>query len=164
MASLGQIGSTTLGNFILGGGSIDLYFVIKLPTLSDGTNTYEISVGFGDSQNFSNTSYDNGVFFNYSSTINSGNWQGSTSSATTKSVLNTSTAVTTSWTTLRINVNAAATLCTFYVNGVSLGTINSNIPTTTVSPMFNIAKSASTGERFLNIDLVYITQALTAAR
>lgn len=164
MIYLGNINNTTQQEIILGGGAIDIYMVIQLPVLSNGTDTYEISVGLGQSQNYSNTSYDNGVFFNYSSTINSGNWQGSTSKATTKSVLNSSTAVTTSWTTLRINVNAAGTVATFYVNGSSIGTINTNLPTLGISPALNIAKSAGTTARLLYIDLVYMFQALTSAR
>lgn len=156
--------STTLGNIILGGGSIDLYQIVQIPTLSDGTNTFEVSFGFGDSFNFSNTSPDNGVFFNYSSTINSGQWQLSTSAATVTTTSNTATAVTTNWTTLRININAAGTLCTFYVNGTSVGTISTNIPTTTISPFFTIAKSAGTSARVINIDLVYMYQLLTNTR
>jgi hypothetical protein len=162
--SLGQINTSTLGNLVLGGGAIDTYYIFKLSQLSNGSDTYEISVGLGDTQNYSNTSFDNGVFFNYSSTINSGNWQGSTSSATNKATLNSAIAVTTNWTTLRINVNAAATLCTFYVNGTSIGTINTEIPTTTVSPTFTIAKSAGTTNINMNIDLFYMYQYLTNTR
>jgi hypothetical protein len=42
----------------------------------------------------------------------------------------TSTAVTAgSWVTLKYIVNAAGTSITFYVNGASVGTITTNIPT-----------------------------------
>ena len=161
---LGDLNSSTLQSIVLGGGAIDIYWVIQLSAISNGIDTYELSVGLGDTQNTPNTSFDNGVFFNYSSTVNSGNWQGSTSSSTTKSVLNTSTAVGTGWTTLRININAGATLCTFYVAGSSQGTISTNIPTTVITPYASIAKSAGTSVRTCNIDLFYMNQTLTSSR
>jgi hypothetical protein len=155
---------SNLGNIILGGGVIDCYMVFQLPVLSNGTDTYEASIGFGDSFNFPNTSFDDGVFFNYSSTINSGNWQASTSASTVKTVLNSAVAVGTSYTTLRFTVNADATLCTFYVNGISIGTISTNIPTHSCGPLFLIGKSAGTANRVLNIDMVYMFQQLTNPR
>ena len=155
--------TTTTGSVILGGGAIDLYMVFKLSNLSDGTDTYQIAVGFGDSTN-TPPPFDNGVFLNYSSTVNSGNWQMSTASSSTRTTSNSATAATTNWTTVRINVNAGATLCTYYVNGVSLGTISTNIPTTTIGPFFVLSKSAGTANRFLKIDLVYMFQQLTSSR
>jgi hypothetical protein len=161
---LGTPNSSTNNNFILGGGSLDIYWVFQLSALSDGTDTYQVSIGLGDTFNTPTTSFDNGVFFNYSSTINSGNWQGSTSSSSSKSIVNSSVAATTNFTTLRMNINAAATLCTFYVNGTSVGTISTNIPTTRVSPCAVIAKSAGTSTRNLNLDLMYLYQSLTNPR
>lgn len=158
--------ATTNGFMFLGGGTVDMYMVLKLSALSTGTNTYALACGFGDGDNTPNPSFDNGVFFNYSSTVNSGQWQGSTSNTTTKSTVNSSIAATTSWTTLRLNVNAAASLCTFYVNGTSIGTLSTNIPTTTIGPYFQIVRSVSDGSTDISmyLDLVYVFQPLTSAR
>jgi hypothetical protein len=153
--------STTFGNLILGGGVLDAYFVIKIPVLSNGTDTFQVTVGLTDTGGIPIT---NGIYFTYNSTINSGNWQLGTASASTRSTNNTGTAVTTNWTTLRINVNAAASTITYYVNGVSVGTLSTNIPTTTIGASIDFSKIAGTTSRDLTMDLFYLYQYLTSAR
>jgi hypothetical protein len=159
-ASLGAL-ATTNGSFVLGGGLIDLVWVIKLPALSNGTDTYNLSVGMG-SQNVSPPA--NFVGFQYSSTLNSGNWTLQTNAAGTGTQVNSTVAATTNWTRLRVQINANASTCTFFVGDVSVGTISTNIPTLTINPEVIIAKTAGTTSVGVNLDYMRIYQLLTSPR
>jgi len=157
---LGNTGST--GPFIVGGGAVDIYWIVKLPTLSTSGERYVFNCGFGDTYN--NVAMANGIYFTYSDDVNSGNWRGITSSASSPTNVDGGVAAGTSFTTLRINVNAAASTITFYVNGTSIGTSAATIPTTTIAPFAQIKKTNGTTARTVDIDLFYLYQKLTAAR
>lgn len=96
--------------------------------------------------------------------MNAGNWRGVTLSSSTATIVNGAIAATTTFTTLHINVNAAASTVTFYVNGVSIGSSSTNIPTTAIGPLMVIQKLLGTTNRVLNADLFYLYQNLTSAR
>lgn len=128
---------------------------IRIPTLSDGTQTFTVRGGFmsdmgGDAPN--------GVFWRYTHSVNSGNWQGVARTNNSETATNFSTApVTSGWQRLTIIVNAAGTTATFYINGVSVGTVSSNIPTASgreTAIGFGIIKSAGTTARTLLVDYV----------
>lgn len=159
-------GAAGQGSILLGGGVLDCYWIMKLDTLSDVTNTYTIRIGLGDNSNADNVA---GVYFEYTDGVNSGNWQIKTAANSVRTTTNTSTAVDTNWTTLRINVNADATLCTFYINGSSVGTINTNIPTTNsnnykLNPNAMIVKSVGTTRRDFFLDKCVLYQKITSNR
>lgn len=154
--------SSTTAPIIVGGGAIDLYWVIQMPTLSTSGERYIANFGFGDT--YGNATQGNGIYFTCADNINSAQWRGITTSASTPTNVDSSTATTTSYTTLRININAAGTLVTFYVNGVSIGTSSTNIPTATIVPFVQMTKSIGSTARTVNIDLFYMYQKLTAAR
>jgi hypothetical protein len=148
---------------ILGGGAIQLNFVIKVATLSTGTNTYTLRVGFGVTANADQV---NGVYFEYTNGVNSGNWQFKTANASTRTTSNSAIAVGTSYVNLGITINAAGTSCAFTANGVSLGTaIATNIPTVAITPFIDIVRSAGTvPAAAILFDLMYFTQTLTTPR
>jgi hypothetical protein len=158
--------SNTTGTVILGSGAIDLYWVVQLPTLSNSTNRYAYVVGFGTSA--ANTAvpyFQNGVYFSYSDSVNSGNWQLIATKAGVSTTTNTATVVGTTYTTLHININAAGTTATFYINGVSVGTVASNLPVVSVAPAAYIQKSiGSAATSSANHDMVYMYQSLTSPR
>lgn len=102
-------------------------WIIKVVALSDGTNTYILRSGFLDADNAEPT---DGVYFRYTHSVNSGNWVLVARSNGTETVSNTSTAVqTSSFVRLTVIVNPAGTLAEYFINGVSVGTIATNIPT-----------------------------------
>ena len=159
------VAGTLIGPMILGGGAIDLYWVVQLPVLSNATNRYQFAVGLGNGNPSQSSPYfSNGAFFLYSDNLNSGNWQLLGTKASTATTTNSSIAATTSYTTLHININAAGTIATFYVNGVSAGTVATNLPTASVAPAAYLQKTASTVNTLLNIDLFYMYQSLTSPR
>lgn len=149
--------------FVLGGGTITLNFVIKIATLSNVTNRYTLRVGFGDT---SNADQANGVYFEYSDNINSGNWVYKSASSSVLTTSNSTTAVTTGWHNLQIIVNSTATSVSYYVDGVLLGSaITTNIPTATITPFVDIVWSAGTiAANSIQVDLFTLNQVFTTAR
>lgn len=148
---------------ILGGGAITLNWVVNINTLSNGTNRYTFSLGMGDTINLADQV--NGIYLQYSDNINSGNWNIVTANASTRTTTTTSTAVTTGWHNISVTVNAAGTSIGYLVDGVSLGTITTNIPTAAIAPYLNAVRVAGTvAANSLWVDLFYMTQTLTVAR
>lgn len=155
-------------NFILGGGVISMNWVMKILTLSNSTNRYVLSFGFGDSMVYGGSIPTNGVYFNYSDNVNSGNWQVVTANASTYTTTNTSIAATISgFHNFGMNINAAASSVTFTIDGTSVGTISTNIPTSTgLTPfiLLNLTAGTFADGQPLAIDLFYLQQLLTTAR
>lgn len=154
----------TFNGFMLGGGAITLNWVFKINTLSTAVNRYTLRVGAGDTTGTGDQA--NGVFFEYSDNINSGNWVGKTTAASTPSVVNSNIAVATGWHNGQISVNAAGTSVSFSMDGVSLGSaVVSNIPTLGISFMVHVIRGAGTvAQNSVAIDLMYFNQVLTTAR
>lgn len=161
--------STTLGvvrTLVLGGGEITINWVIRIVNLSDGTNRYVLSFGLGDT---ATTAADqaNGCYFQYSDNVNSGNWVGKTASSSVRSSANSSVAADTDWHNFKIVVNADATSVSYYIDDVEIDNspLNTNIPTATIAPIFNIFRSAGTiASASVAVDLMYCSQTLTTPR
>jgi hypothetical protein len=152
----------TVDSFLLGGGVYDFYFVVKVPVLSSAGQRYTIYVGLADDVGGATNEE---MWFTYSDNVNSGDWVGQTrTGGGAITSVNSSVAVGTSWTTLRINVNANASTITFYINGTSIGTSTTNIPANAVSPILQIIKSAGTTPTTMYVDLFYAFVKLTSAR
>ena len=120
--------------FIFGGGAWVFETFVNVETLSDASNRFRFVSGFGNAPG--NASEQNGAYFTYdeggvqNGTIASPNWQCLTSLASTRTLTTTTAVVTAgSWVKLRIQVNAAGTSVTFYVNGTLVATHTTNIPT-----------------------------------
>ncbi len=150
---------------ILGGGAITLNFVIKIGTLSVNGTRYTLRFGLGDVANGADQT--NGVYFEYSDNINSGNWVGKTASASSRSTANSSTAANTSFHNFQISINAAATSVSFYIDGAEIANspLTSNIPTASASPFFCATwVSGTVAAASVILDLFYLQQTLTTAR
>lgn len=155
--------SSTQGMFILGGGAISIQWVCQIPTLSDGTNTFTVRIGFG-----SNTAADfnNGVYFQGDTNADT-HWLIKTAANGSRSSTTSSNVIDTNWHRYRIDISADATLATYYVDDVSIGTQSTNIPTNStyyISPYVQIVKSAGSTERTVNVDLFVLYQKLTNSR
>lgn len=144
--------------YVFGGSTTYSFeFLIYLPTASDGTDTYKVRIGVMDTAPTIGPDAEstNGVYFKYDSTV-SANWiiyavktSGSASSTTTSTAVSAA-----SWITLRIDINASSS-ATFYVNGSSVGTHSSNVPSATneqTGIVARLAKTAGTNSRSCYID------------
>lgn len=138
---------------------------VRIPTLSDGTQTFTVRGGLmsdigGDAPN--------GVYWRYTHGTNSGNWQGVARTNSVETVTNFSTApVTTGWQRLTIVVNAAGSSAQFFINGTSVGTVASNIPTAAsreTAVGFSIIKTVGTTARTLLVDYVYFAMRFATQR
>ena len=155
-------GGTTAPTVLLGGGILTVTFYIKLNSLT----TYTIVAGLFDAPSTDDPV--NGVYFRGQNGVNSGNWEGKTSSSSVRSTASSSTAIGTGWTVLQIVVNAAASSVAFYVGSTLAGLtqianspLTTNIPTAAISPGMGFAAGAS-GSAY--VDLITMTYALTTAR
>lgn len=154
-----------LTGFLAGGGRAICEWRVRIPTLSNGTETFTLKIGLHDS--VSSAPVD-GLWFEYTDSVNSGQWQVKGSSNSTATTTNTTSApAANTWYRLKIDINAAGTSAEFYVDGVSVGTVASNIPTGSgrvFGPNAGISKSAGTTARTLDLDFFWIFQKFTSAR
>lgn len=152
---------------ILGDGEYQIEWLIRIEDLATVSEDYTIRVGFGDTTGSGDWTY--GVYFEYTRAT-SANWLIKTADNGTRTSTTTSTAVAEdAWLRLTITVNAAATLCTYYVNGASVGTINTNIPdggtgTDGIGPDIGIIKTAGNTNRNVYVDYCTIVCLLTTIR
>jgi hypothetical protein len=168
-------GSTTTGSSRLcsgavtfGGGRHRFGAWVMLPVLSLVGERFEVVVGFADGATDA-TAVD-GCFFTYRDDV-SANWTVSTvanSVNTATHQVSTGIAVTaTQWYLLEAEVNAAGTSVTYYVDGASVVTHSTNIPTgTTRSSNWTagLTKSLGTTTRTLAVDAYYLEIDFTTAR
>lgn len=164
--STGRAGIETSSSSIrFGGGKHVFETRCRVPTLSDGTNRFTVRIGFGDNITTDPT---DGAFFRYVDSVNSGNWVCVTRSNGVETTSNTSIApTTTGWQKLRIEVNAAASSVEFFIDGTSVATITTNIPSgagreTAIN--LGIVKSLGTTSREFEADWVYFKIIPTTAR
>lgn len=150
---------------LLGGGTISIEWMINLSALSALADEYIVRVGLGTGS--SATDFTNGVYFEYNR-LSSVNWLRCTADNSSRTKTASSTAVAAgSWVKLRIDINAAASSAEFFVNGTSIGTNSTNIPTAAgryVAPAAHIKKSAGTTPCVLSTDFYELIHLLTSAR
>lgn len=150
------VGSALLANgvpydpFQFGQGAWVLAGAVRLPVLSDGTQTYTARFGL-----FGNVA-SNGCMFRYGSAINSGKWQGMCATAGVESVCDVGiTPTASSWHNLKVAINADGSTATFVVDDVNTCSVTSNIPTNAnVSVVSGIIKSAGTTSRVMDVDFI----------
>jgi nucleoside phosphorylase len=128
---------------------------VYIPDLSTSSQRFKVQAGFLDTALGANAE---GVWFEYKDDVNSGQWvlntkktsggAGSTSSNTAVApVANTIV-------TLKIRVTGSS--AEFFINGTSVGTIATNVPTANVTPAIAILKSVGTTARTFVADYLSI--------
>lgn len=121
-------------------------------TLANSTQNFFIINGFSDG----NTPVD-GVFFRYNIANNANNWEIVTRSNSVETALDTGITVNTNWTKQQISINNDATEAKFFIDGLLVGIINSNIPVGAgrqTNCMLAIVSTAGTTSKGLNVDLM----------
>ena len=143
------------------------YFACRISqrVLSDATTTYTERFGFLD--NVTAESSD-GAFFRYTHSINGGRFEAVCRSNGVETAVDTGITVAGVTTyKLEVVVNAAGTSAEFFVNGASVATITTNIPTAAgretgcgIMLLRSVGTAASTP---VSVDYVLLEQVLTAA-
>lgn len=152
-------GTPTAG-FMLGGGALYVEVLVRLEDLATGAEDYNTNFGLNNLI----AGATDAVRFLYSRTT-SLNWLVDTRSASTTTETDTGVAVVAdAWIRLGIQVNAAASSVTFFINGVLVATHSTNIPTVLLVPTLRISKTVGTTPRVAYVDYFKLYQRLTTAR
>lgn len=172
-------GTTATGRAGVGGYAAAMYFGdgatvwearVRVPTLSTGTERYQLVVGFMDTMTAANQV--DGAFFAYdeggvgNGLGASANWRAVTTSNSTRSNADTTIAVAAAtWYRLRIEVNAGGTEAKFYINGTLRATLTTNIPTARTFGFGHlIIKSVGTTARTFDVDYMAFHKEFTTPR
>lgn len=166
-------GSSGSQQLWFGGGAWNFETLINISALSTLLERYRLIFGFGSG--IANAAETDGVFITYdeggtaNGTAASANWQCVTVANSVRTLTTTTTAVTAAaWNKLRIEVNAAGTSVTFYVNGTAIATHTTNIPLPSNSRYFHmkmqIAKQIGLTSRAVYCDYVGYENILTTPR
>jgi hypothetical protein len=152
--------TATYTPILLSGGATTFIARVKVPTLPDGTVSFDLLVGM---INGISSATPTGLYF----TINAstGVWSYIAKGAGTTTVVDAgSLAVSTSWQTLKIEVDASATYAKFYIDGSLRTTIVTNLPTTGMTLGARFKKTLGAPTRTAHIGFMRLQQILTTAR
>jgi predicted outer membrane repeat protein len=131
--------------------------MVRITTLSTAAQTYIYRVGFIDSATGEPV---DGVYFRYTHGVNSGRWELVCRAASTETATASTTApAAATWYRLTIIVNPAGDSAEFFVNGTSIGTCASNLPTGGTNGTgfgSNLIKSLGTTARTIDLDYLEI--------
>lgn len=169
-----QTGTTSTGraavhsqsvSMLLGHGATKFETAFRVPTLSDGTETFTLRAGFIDSQSVEST---DGIFLRYTDSVNSGKFEVVSMSNASPTVADSGvTVVASTWYKLRIEINAGATSALVYINGTLVATVTATIPTgasrNTGAGVF-VLKSNGGTSRNIDCDYMWIRTDFTTAR
>lgn len=157
------LGSATADTVVLGTNPVTFTTIVKIPTLSTGTETFIVQCGFFDSLTGAQT---DGLYFEYAHTVFGGNWQANIYNAGGSIGSNDTgiAVVTTNWYKLEVVVNAAASTTLFKINGSTVYTHGGTTPTGTTRAMgfySHIRKTLGTTARTLDIDYIGFKSVVT---
>ena len=130
--------------------------VIRLPVLSDATESFDLRVGFIDSvANDGN----NGVFIRYSHSRNSGNWELISRINGVQTLINTSVSVVANdWITVLISTNFTSNTATLNINNTVVTNINIsglNNSARRTGAYVAVQKTAGVNNRVIHVDSLY---------
>lgn len=153
----------TATQWLLGAGEAYCEILARVPTLSDGTDTYTIRIGFHDGAG--GGAPVDGLFMTYSSAINGGNVRGvAVASGVASNVDSALPVAANTWHRYAWRLNAAGTSVEFFFDDVSIGSTSSGIPGTGTqycAMTLIIEKSAGTVSRTLDVDYVFFHKRVT---
>ncbi|MFA7192402.1 MAG: hypothetical protein WC089_03845 [Candidatus Paceibacterota bacterium] len=142
-------------------------FLLRVPVLSDGTDTFTVRIGLQEVSSASGDVVD-GAYFEYTNAVNSGAWTIKTANNSSRTTANTSSTVDTNWHLYTVDINAAGTSVDFSIDGVPVtnSPIATNIPASTrfFSDGFRITKSAGIVARLINVDFSMLWKKMTSNR
>jgi hypothetical protein len=126
---------------------------MRLVTLADGVNSYRILIGFNSNVAASASVLTRSAGLYYSNA--NANWQAITYNASVGTTTDTGIAAVAdgSYNTFCVRANGTASV-EFLINGVTVATHTTNIPSSFVSPYATIAKSAGATSRVMRLDYI----------
>lgn len=153
-ATTGRVSLYSFATAILfGGGTYSIETMVNIPVLSVVAQRYTLYFGFGD--NTAAGDQVDGAYFQYNDSASTF-WQIKTSNNSVRTTTTTTTSVVTGWTKLRVSV-VGTTRADFYINDVLVGSIATNIPSTTLrgtSVILKVEKSLGTTRANIQSDYI----------
>lgn len=147
------------GFFLNGAELIDV--LVRVPTLSNGTDRFEVQIGWTGGGNAASEEATDGLFFTYVDNANSGNWffHAIKATAGVGSLDTTVAVVGGTWYHLRLIANSASSYQVI-VNGTNAGnfTTAADIPVLGLTPHVKIWKSLGTTAGTLDVDYAQVVQ------
>lgn len=153
-----------LSSIVPANGEISYDAVVKTDaTLSDGTDTYILYSGLSN-DNAAEPAH--GLYFRYSHSVNGGEWQFISRNSSAETAVDTNVLVATStFYRTTIVLNAAGTSAEGFINGTSIGTITTNLPSGVVFGITTgIRKTAGTNNRNFDCDFIDTIIELTTSK
>lgn len=152
------------GYIQMGAGRLYFHFILRVDTLSDAADTYDLRIGMTTDEG----NQADGPYFKYTHSENSGNWRLINNDGGSITTANTTTVVDTNWHKFSFEINAAGSSVAFFIDNVEV----TNSPLTTdiftsgtTSPWVRINKSVGAVDSVIcYIDQFYLFQELTANR
>ena len=133
---------------------------VRIPTLSDATNTFSVRAGLMDGVLAGQPV--NGILWSYTHSVNSGHWTFNTVQASTGTVTDSGVIVVANqWYRLLAVINSLANRVDFYIDDVFVGFSNAHIPNGISQAMryvFKLEKTVGTTARTANLDYVSWTR------
>lgn len=154
----GQAANANYQPFRFDAASYVFEIVAKIPTLSDGTNTFAVGMGLADMDTGGPVPPQaslGGAYFRYHSPTNSGKWQSVTANNGPANVeaKDTGIAADTNFHRFTIVVPQSTASIGFYIDGVLVQTNTNNVPTTIAANQhWRINKTVGTAARNLHVD------------
>lgn len=159
-------GASGAESIIKGGGEVIVEWLVKTADyIGDASDNYILYAGLANGAANGNEPT-SGVYFSYNYNVSSGVWVGKTALASAyTSVVSAVSAAVDSWYKLKAVINAAGTSVEFFINGTSIGTSSTNLPTAALTPICGINNTAATARSITYYaDYVKVVQTLTTAR
>lgn len=145
-----------------GGGVMKVRCRFRIPTLSNGTQDFLTLFGLFDT--VAGTT-NNLIDCLYNHATNSGHYQLRTRSGGTTTTANAAVGpAANTWTTVEIQINAAASSVSLLVDGVSVATNTANIPTAAMTMAFWLNKNAGATARTVDVDYMEARIAFPSGR
>lgn len=143
----------------VGAGRMRLGSLVRVPTLSTGTERFYVAVGFKNYDATLGTSTTgNTIYLRYADHLNSGKWQAACSDGATATLADSGVTVTAGqWYWIEIDVAADGSEAKFYIDGTLRATIAADMPTGAINhhPAV-INKTVGTTSRSFDIDFYYV--------
>ena len=157
-------GSISTGHtpIVVGAGAVSIGAVINLADLASVGEDYDFAFGIASSLVSAGTPSD-GIYFRYERGTDT-EWLYACRASSTGSETASGVTVAADWVKLEIEINADATSVVFKIDGSTVGTVTTNIPSANLQPEFAIKKSAGTTARVAYVDLFRYRQVLTTGR
>ena len=126
---------------------------MRIVTLADGVNSYRILIGFNSNAAATDSGLTRSAGLYYSNA--NANWQAITYNASVGTTTDTGIAAVAdgSYNTFCVRANGTASV-EFLINGVTVATHTTNIPSSFVAPYATIAKSAGATSRVMRLDYI----------